>query len=249
MKKIFILALISTLVACEEKDLSNDNPAPEDKNTLLATSFIYGDEGIHSDTALTNNLGYSFFITKVQIVVNKFIFVENSDTIIRRVEPFIITMKETDQKLVQMEPGGYSGFYGLQFGLDSIESIGASPLTLPEDNELRTSDVFRKNFDGIDHFVVKGRLMDPNKPQDTIGTIPFEYRLGTFRTNRVEASLVQNFAVARNSTAKFVLQIDLEPMLEDFDIFKNQSIISDPTVPVDINTAIALSQGLKIGLF
>ncbi len=249
MKKILILALCSSLVACEEKDLTTDNPAPEDKNTLVATSFIYGDHGIHPDTALTNDLGYSFFITDIQVVVNEFFFVESGDTIARRTEPFIINMTETDQPLVKLAPGGYSGYYGFQFGLDSANSVGATPITLPEGNELRNSDVYRKGADGIDHFVIKGRLIDPDNPLDSVGTIPFEYRIGTYATTRVEASLKQNFSLARNSRVKFVLQFDVKPIFKPLDIKKFPSITSDPTNPIDIAAAIAMSQNIDIGLF
>ncbi len=249
MKKILILVLFSGLVACEEKDLTSENPAPEDKNTIMTTSFIYGNEGIHPDTALTNDLGYSFFITDIQIVVNKFFFVEEGDTVAKRTDPFILTMEETDQPLVKMLPGGYSGYYGVQFGLDSAESIGATPLSLPENNELRNSDVYRKGADGIDHFVIKGRLIDPNNPLDSIGTIPFEYRIGTYETTRSEASLHQNFALARNSNVKFILQFDIKPIFKPLDIALLPLITSDPTIPVDIAAAVAMSQNIEIGLY
>ncbi len=249
MKKILLLALFSSLIACEEKDLTDDNPAPEDKNTLVATSFIYGEKGIHSDTALSNDLGYSFFITDIQVVVNEFYFVEEGDTVADRTEPFIVSLKETDQQLLKLPPRGYSGYYGLQFGLDSIESFFASPLLLPEGNELRNSNVYRKTADGIDQFIIKGRLLDPDNPLDTIGTIPFQYRLGTYATTRTEASLNQNFALARNSNVKFVLQINLEPVFEMLDIKKFPKVTSDPTVPADIALAISMAENLEIDLF
>lgn len=249
MKNLLYLALFATLISCEEKDITDENPAPPDINTVMVTSFIYGTEGIHTDSVLTNDLGYSFFITDVQIVVNKFFFVEGADTVSERTEPFILTMTETDELLVKMEPRGYSGFYGVQFGFDSIASLFSSPLTLEAGNELINSDVFRNPGDGIDHFVLKGRLIDPTDPLDSVGQIPFEYRLGTYQNTRIEASLNQNFSLTRNSKVKFVLQFDLEPILKGLDIFATPMITSDVTNPVDFNLSNVMSQGIEIGLF
>lgn len=249
MKKIFSLVLLSALFACEEKDLTVDNPAPSDKNILLATSFIYGDEGLNPDSVLTNDLGYRFFITEVQLVASHFFFVEGEDTVVERTEPFVVSMKQTDELILNMPPGGYSGYYGLKFGLDSLESATITPSKLDEDSDLKNADVFRNDKLGIDHVIIKGRLINPTDPMDSTGTINLNYRLGTYYTTKVKTSQNLNFSLMRDSQVKFIMQVDVEPLLNSFDMFKTPQIVTDPTIPVDFNTALDMADSLKIGLF
>ncbi len=249
MKKIFGLLLLSALFSCE-KDLTEENPAPSEKNILLATSFIYGEQGsINPDSVFTNDLGYGFFITDIQLVVTKFFFVQKGDTIITREDPFIVDMKQTDELLVVMPPGGYSGYYGVTLGLDSAASADINPGSLDKDSELQNSDVLRKDNLGIDHVVIKGRLINPLDPLDSTGTLPFEYRLGTEATQKTKTSLMHNFSLMRHSQVKFVMLVDLEPVFNSFDILLFPKITTDPSVPVDFATATDMADSLKIGLF
>lgn len=250
MRKILPFLLLLFLFACKEKDLTTDNPGPPQENTLLATSFIYGDQGtIHPDSLLTNNLGYSFYITEVQVVLTDFFLREDQDTIITKDEPFIVSLKETDQYLVVLPPGGYSGYYGIRIGLDSVESVNIKPSKLPEGNELKNSDVFRNDGFGIDHLIIKGRLLDPLDPLDSVGKIPLEYRVGTYATSRVKGSLMKNFSISRNSSLKFVLQLDFEPIFNDFDLLNTPKITSDISNPADFLMAIDMADSLGVGLF
>lgn len=252
MKKIFGLLALSTLLVSCEKDLTTENPAPDDKNVLVATSFIYGEEGgIHPDSLLTNNLGYGFFITDIQLVITHFFFIENGDTVSeRKDDPFIVSLEETDEYLVYMEPRGYSGYYGFTYGYDSIKSFTVNPTNLPAGNELRNNtDLFRDMQYGIDHVVITGKLLDPADPLDSIGNIPFQYRLGTDTTMFTKTSLQQNFALMRNSDVKFVMEVDLEPIFNDLDIEAMREINTDLTVPKDVANAIDMADSLKIGLF
>lgn len=250
MKKIFGLLALSLLISCED-DISTNNPDPNpnEDNVLLASSFLYGNVGINPDSMLVNNLGYAFFVTDMSLVFSSIYFVEGGDSVAGSTDPFVVSLGSFDQFVLKLLPGGYSGDYRLELGMDSLTGATFDPAALPANDPLIEADVFRLDGTGIDQIIIKGRMIDPTDPLDTIGNLPFEYRIGTDITTRYYQSLQQNFSVTRNAKAKLIMQIDLEPVLKDFDILATPYVVSDPSVPVDMAKAVEMADNLSIGLY
>ena len=248
MRKFLYLLLVPVLFACEEKDLTSDNPAPSPNNISIQTSFVYDTAGLALDTIYTNNLGYRFFFEEISLVFSHFAFTEKDDTLIDLPEPFLISMENIESLIGVITPGGYSGKYSLRLGLDSADGLGynASQAT---DEALKKSSVFRNDGLGIDQVVLRGKLFDPLDPLDSTGSIPFEFRLGTPITVQDRISDVQNFSVASSSKIPFILQVNLWPMFRNLDILARPKVESDPNNLFDMAAAIQMADSLQINLF
>lgn len=253
MKKYLFLTLTLPLLisSCKEKDLTGDNPAPDPENIILETSILYNGDGFNKDSVIINDLGYQFYITSVELVMSDFYFydINTDDTVVESLSPFIVSNTEPEQKLVVMKSGGYSGYYGLRLGLDSISSVMTNPATISDKSDLQNSDVFRSDNNGVDQVIIKGRMLDPDDPTDSIGNIPLEYRLGTYLLSRTMESTQQNFSLKANSRVQFVMVVDLGPVFEALDMKMLPKITSDITNPVEMQVAAIMTDSLKINLY
>lgn len=248
MRKIFYFLLIPALFACEEKSLVEEDKVPDPNNISIQTSFVYDTLGLRLDSIYTNNLGQEFFFEEVQLVFSNYIFVESGDTVVSLPEPFLMDLKEPVKLIGVITPGGYSGKYGLQLGLDTTQGFGYNS-SLAKDEDLKNSSVFRKDGWGIDQVIMKGKLFDPADPLDSIGKIPFEYRLGTPITVQNYNSDVQNFSVSSSSKIPFILQVNLWPIFKNLDIKEMPLIESDPDNVFDMKEAEMMADSLIISLF
>lgn len=251
MRKYLALLVLPLAFACEEKDLTPDNPAPDPENLFIGTSFVYGEEGINPDSMLTNDLGYNFFIEEVKLVLSDFYLVDQAegDTIVNDSTAFSVSLEDPRQDMVVLGPGGYSVKYGLRLGLDSLHGALISPATVPPGSDLTDNDLYRKDGFGIDHVIIRGRLLDPFDPLDSIGKIPLEYRLGTYLTSRMIKSDQRNFSIERTSKVKIVLYVDLKPMLHQFELLNRPKVSTDLSNQVDLLFAKQMSDSLKVALF
>lgn len=252
MRKYLLVFLLPLAFACEEKDKSVDNPAPNPENVFIGASFVYGDEGIKKDSVIINDLGYNFFIDEVKIVCSDFFMTDVSagnDTIVTDSSAFVISMEEPQQDMVVLTPGGYSVRYGMRLGLDSLHGALMTQQQAEAGSDMDDPDLYRSDMFGIDHVIIRGRLFDPTDPQDTVGKIPLEYRLGTYLTSKKLQSTQRNFSIERTSKLKLVLFVDLKPVLHQFDLFNKPTVTTDPSNQVDLLFAKQMSDSLKIGLF
>lgn len=248
MRKLFFLLLIPALFACEEKDLTSENPAPSKDNINIQTSFIYDTLGLQLDSIYTNKVGLEFFFTEVSLVFSNFSFSEQGDTVINLPEPFFISMENKESFIGRIPPGGYSGKYSLQLGLDSAEGLGFNA-AMANDEALRKSSVFRADGAGIDQVIIKGKLFDPTNPLDSVGSIPFEYRLGTPLTIQNKQSDTHNFSVSSSSKIPFIIQVNLWPVFKNLNIYADPLVESNPDNLFDISLAQQLADSLQISLF
>lgn len=243
---LFLVLIIFT--SCGEDDKTGDNPGPVAENTVMRLSLVYDGEKLPTDSIM-NNLGQTFFIEDVTLVFSDFYFREGADTSVYRRESFVLSSSKTDNSVVIMPPGGYSGSYGLRFGLDSAASMDIALGGIPSDSELRDADVLRASGDGIDHAIITGRVFDTSDPTDSVGNISLSYRLGTEALNRLKTSLQKNFSVQGDRIVSVVVQVDLGPVFSDLDMVARPIVVTDPQNLVDYNLAIQMANNLKIELF
>ena len=248
MRKFLFLLLVPAIFACEEKDLTQDNPPNEKKNINIQTSFILDTSGIRVDSIYTNNVGLEFFFTEVKVTFSNYVFTEQRDTIVHFPEPFMVSLERPERLIGELPIGGYSGTYGLQLGMDSTQSFGFTSSSA-QDEVLKESTAFRDDNYGIDHVIIKGRVFDPTDPLDSVGKIPFEYRIGTYLLNQNRNSAIQNFSVSSSSQIPFILQVDLWPMFAERDIVQVPMVASDPDNLFDMAEAQTLADSLRINLF
>ncbi len=249
MKKLALLAgLTLSIVACKEKDLTDNNPALPDENIQMKTSFLYDGEGFSEDSILTNNVGNVFHITDIKFLISDLYLINKGDSSSLDTGYYKFDQKNVDKYVALLDGGGYSGFYGFRLGLDSMETVSLNPQNARGDG-LLDQDLIRNDAFGYNGFVIKGRVRDPQDPLDTIGKIPFEYHIGGYYINRVLRSEMLNFSVSNTTTANFILNVDPEPIFNDFDIVATPTVTSDFSDPVDFEIAEMMMDSLRIKLF
>jgi hypothetical protein len=245
MKKLLpILAIGVLLFSCKEKDLTPNNPPLPKENVVLSASYIYGDFPFKLDSMITNDIGQSFFVDEFKLYLSDFFFVNFQDTLLYDSIFPVYTFSDNSHRIARLPSGGYSGFYGARLGLDSANSASYDPSLLPPWAD-------RADTNGFDHMVIKGRLIDATAidPIDTVGTIPFEIRLGTYLTSKIFRSPQTNFAIQQGFDIQFVMQINFEPVFNKMNLVLRPMIASDPTIPADFQAAIEVKDSLQIGVF
>ncbi len=244
---LFCLALI-TAVSCKEKDLSGNNPALPNENLQLKISFLYDGKIYTSDSLLENKLGQKFYVTNLKLLITNLYFKSTQDSMLLDSGYYAFDRKTPTQFVAFIEGGGYSGRYGFRLGLDSLQTLKANPETA-RGNGLTNVHVARNDDYGYNALVIEGLALDPTDTTDTTGSIPFQYHVGGYYIYKNYISDRLNFSVSNTTTANFIITVDIEPILNNFDILANEAILSDPTDPVDFEIAERMLDSLEVGLF
>lgn len=249
MRKLLFLLIVPAFFACKEKDLTTENPAKSKDNANIQVVITYDTTAVRMDTTYTNNVGLRFYFTEMSFAFSNYTFSEKGDTILNVPEPFLVSFDKREKLIAQFLPGGYSGKYGLTLGLDSSQGLGYIQ-ALATDEELKNNpDVFRLDANGINHIILKGRLFDPLDPLDSIGKIPFDFRVGTTALARHKISDVANFSVSGTAIVPFILEINLWPVFNELNIYDRPIITTDPTNQFDMEAAIEIADSLGVYLY
>ncbi len=248
MRKLLFLLIVPAFFACKEKDLTTENPAKNKDNVNIQVSLRYDTSQVWLDTIYTNNVGLRFFFTDMSFAFSDYTFIEKGDTVLNQPEPFLITIENQERIISRFTPGGYSGKYSLRLGLDSAQGLFYSK-PMAQDEELAQSNVFRLDQNGVDHIIFKGQLFDPLDPLDTIGKIPFNFRIGTTALSRLKVSDITNFSVAGTAVIPFILEINLWPVFNELNIYDRPIITTNPSNQFDMDAATEIADSLKISLF
>lgn len=250
MKKFLLLLLASSfIIACEEKDLTGDNPPLPIENVEIAVSFLYNGKGYKTDSILTNNKGNKFFLTDVKFLLSG-VFVKSMEDTFRRDDGyFTYSWTNLEELVMELPDGGYSGHYGFELGVDSITNVDLEPSQAPAGSGLTDTDMYRNDGTGYNSIVIIGRALDPANPDDTIGTIPFRYEIGSLLLDRSLRSGQANFAVTADTQVNLILNVDTWPIFNDFDIVTRPMVTTDPSNSVDFAVAKEFSDSLLIQLF
>lgn len=238
---LFFCFAIIFLSSCKEKDLSEKNPPLSQKNVLIAATFLYDGGNLPLDTMLVDGAGNQFFISDIKVLLNNIYFVNFFKDTIGVKERFLFTRENTDHLITRLEPNGYSAYIVSDIGMDSTSAANARiEGGMSDDDPLSDSDI-KRTFDasgfGYNHLIIKGRVIDPANPLDTIGTIPFSYKIGTNELVKTTNSEVINFRVESSKPVKFVLLVDVGRALKSKDLKNRPEITTDKTNIADFNAA------------
>jgi hypothetical protein len=251
MKKLLSLALLMSLfIACEDPDLTEDNPPLPKENVNIGVSFLYGSSGLAQDSIYTNAEGNQFFITDVKFVLSDFFVLSQGDSFKTEEVNYALYSFANSQNLVSKLPdGGYSGHYGFTLGIDSVLNWTIDPTTLASTSALTDPDVARNDGLGYNAVIIKGRAFDPTDPNDSLGSVSFEFQLGSLFLNRALKSGMTNFAVTSTTQVNFLIQVDLKDALDNYNIISRPTLLTDPSNVVDLTLAEEMMDNLKFNLF
>lgn len=233
------------LSSCQEKDLLVDNPPPPTDNLFWSFVPYYGEEGLDYDSIYQNELGISFMIDSVSLLITDVNFYDqNLKQTIDTAPNFIYLTRGNSEKLNGLLPaGGYYGSYNIFLGADSLNALKHR-----QEVQKIAPAMVREDIFGLDFFKIKGRIFDPSKLPDTV-LIPVEYTLGTYLLADTMNTDLRSFSIDNNQQITIVLLTDLKPVLNKLNFNLIQDIYSDPTDLQDFTLAQQLKDSLAIGIF
>jgi hypothetical protein len=253
MKKLLVLVLFTgLLVSCKEKDLSEKNPPLSKNNVQLVSTYLFLGNGINRDSLYTNNVGNQFYIESVKLLVGNVFIVDGGIDTTAADESFLYSIDATDLDVLKLPAGGYSAYCGVQIGLDSMQTAQALVSAKDEDSPFNDLDIKRSpgtpGF-GYNHLIIKGRVIDSSNPDDSTGTIPLLFQVGTYELLKTATGENYHFAVNTSRKAKFILSVDIGPALMDRDLEGRPLIVTDPTDAADYNAAVEVLDNTIIQIF
>lgn len=250
MKKYLLLLSFALLFSCEEQSIADETPESEISNVRLSQSFIYKNKELVFDSIYVNESGQRFYITDLHALYTNLEFINGSDTITNN--ELMTGFSASDDFLLQgvmnLPSGGYSGFYNLSLGLDSAQNVFRVPALEPEGSPLK-NPIFKNDLIGYNHLIVQGKYFDPTNPNDTVGNLDFDIRIGTYELTQYRSSPALNFSVGSTGKAIFVIQTDIGLAMDKHDIAARPEIKSDPTDPADMNYALQFIGNVTFSLF
>lgn len=242
------MALGIMLVACEEKSISSNNPAPTDKNILIDLIPFYGDSALVYDSLYLNRFSNRFYVDSIVFSMSDIMFIPvNSDDTINLEKNYVLfTTGNNSHAVARFPSGSYDGRLMIIGGVDSsayrdIEMSGSVPKPLKK--------VKRADENGYENFVLYGRMFDPTKPLDTVPTMPIEYHVSGYPLADTIYSGQRNFSIDEKRDVTIIMLVDIKPALNIFDLFLLDKIESDFTDFSDISAARAFRDSLKFGIF
>jgi hypothetical protein len=253
IKKLSIfLIFVLGFSACKEDDLTINNPVLPRENVRLTSSFIYHDASFSYDSLFIDGAGNQFYIDELKVMVGNFYLVQSTGDTIFADKRLTMTPEDADKLAMRLTPGGYTAYAGASIGLDSAGAADAILSSPDADDPINDPDFKRtpnSGAPGFNHLVIKGRILDPSNPDDSIGTIPFSYQVGTEELVRSRRSDVFNFAVSGDRVARFILQVDIGGALSNRDVLSRPVIISDPTNSADFTAATEIMNNTVFFVF
>lgn len=256
---LVMIALVAIAPACEEDSLTENNPAPSSDNLFLRFVALYDGQPISSDSLKFNSFGNRFFVDSVRFMISDYFFsqTQTGDTIddkVLNLTSFSTAQIREDVGIGRISPGNYSGHHHLVVGMDSITTDSllikgnslteGDPTNLIDDSRFRREDQF-----GFNHLQIYGRLLNFQSP-DT-AAVPLEFNIGTyFLADTIKANNPINFGVDNQRRVLVILQIEIEPMLNSFDLAKPNNIVkSKPSEIVDMELARTMMDTLRADIF
>ncbi len=235
---------------CKEKNLTGKatkNQVLETKNVQLSALMLYEDKPISTDNLYVNAQGNRFFIEKLQLLVSDFYLTHRTDTFTEKGNYYLYALNNTQYFIMEVEPGRYSGNYGLSVGLDSVATVYAQLNNLSDRSPLNEANIMRNDSYGYNFLVINGRAIDPSDPQDTIGNIPFSYQIGTYMLARDFSTRI-NFTLSTDGKAVLAMIAKFKPVLDEVDIVGTPLIVSDVTNSADFSLAQSMAEKLQFEL-
>lgn len=249
------MALLAVLWACKEEDLSDENPNPPEENIEVDLIVTYGDSTIARDSAYQNDLGETFYIDSVRILMSNLIFEPqgSDDTLMPDLNFRILRNTDFRKRVAKLPAGGYNGRFTLSIGLDSSAFFQFFDPENPDFGRLATPEIapmVNMGFGMVNNVEIFGRVEYFESVLDTVPSImPMHLRTaGMLLTNKINTQTL-SFSISNTKTMRMVLFCNLKPFFQGYSVESRPVISADPSDGQDMAAAVRLRDSLKFGFF
>ena len=238
MKKIsfVVFALILLSLSCTKDIKQAADIFYEQRNVKIIPYFFYNGQNFRTDTVYETLGGGKFFqIDEIKIVLSNFYVVNQGDTLftdsLLGSPQFAIADIKKGTFRAGFIPGGtYNGGYGIDLGVPYDTSLNAnnpSPGMFRPEEALSDRDLFDPEWGIYDIISIKGRAYNP--ADTAAGIIPIHWRLRM--PNQTEPARqffrLKNFNLKNQTEIRFEAYINMESLLDQYDIYNFPNIGAD----------------------
>jgi len=237
----FIAVLGLTLTGCEKSIIEDDPGVVDNRNVELRIFYTWGNRIFYKDSVYEKN-GAKFKIDEINLLVTKFFYVNEKDTISETRDYALTTNNVLTNKVGLITVSSISGGYGITVGLDSIENA-----TEPKDwsdGEVLANENIYSNKIGYHFITVKGRIFDPAKPNETEPSLALNWVVATNLLNS-KFSVKRSFSIPIGKQVVLDSGFDLDKFSDDIFPLATPIIKSDPTDTDDFNAAMQLKNNFQ----
>jgi hypothetical protein len=237
---IFFAVISFFSVACN-KDISvGSGDDTDNRNVFIAPYFTYNGNPFSSDSIYLDSFGNRFVIDNIQIIISNFFIAGQGDTVKDPNSFNVLNFRDQQFKVLKLPKGTYSGSYGFTIGMDSLTN-SKLPGTFPSTSGLRDPALYRGRkpfYFGYKFLLIEGRVFNP-LGIDTLGPKRFfTYELGDSLT--LTRTRQKSFTASNDKPIVFEVRFDIADMLEPFDLFVGDTILTDRRYLDDFADALLL---------
>jgi hypothetical protein len=189
---------------------------------------------------ITNNVGSRFLIQDVQMIIWNF-NVETDDTIVDSPTSYAVsTLAEPSVKVARFPGGTYSGFYGFTVGVSDADNL-IGPAPLPTNHPLKAPGLYSAPPIGFHYLTISGVAAPAGVPSNLPPSIPFKLVIAS-KDLKSTFQKFKTFVLPNGGTVNLSVEVDLEPMLNNFPLGIVNEVRSDPADAQDFAKAQQLHQ-------
>ena len=242
LRIIGIFILFASLGSCT-KDISvGGDSSGTQRNVGLRVFFAYQGAEFSKDSIYYDAAGNPYQIDEIKMIVSDFFITHLGDTIKDTTNFFVIIPEVRDYQLLELPTGSYSGSYGFTIGLDEFDNM-KDPSQFSLASGLRDPDLYRGaagNYSGYSFLKVKGKVWDVTDSASTEFTFDYEMADSLSLTR----SRNKNFSIVSDVDASFEVVVDVDRIMQPFDLLTVDEIKSQSSDATDY----AFAQLLRLQL-
>ncbi len=242
--KIFaVLTIVGFAFTGCVNDIISDEPGSLDNRNIELRIINYWGNNFFNRDSIYNKNGANFIVDDVQLLFSNFFVGDQTDTVIDYSSFTLTTTKQAYHKIGLITESSVSGSVGYLVGLDSVTN-STSPGNWSDGEVLSNDLIYSGSNIGYNFVTVKGRAFDPNKPNETSPSIPFNWVVATNALVNIQGIQI-SFSVPIGKQVVLDAYFNIEDLFDDLSPVQIPNIYSDPNDAVDFANAVTLSDNFK----
>lgn len=241
MLKRFIVPVVLAVAAvgCNKLETVGVG-ALDNRNITLDVIYTYDTLLLNGSQQITNAVGSRFLIQDVQMIIWNF-SVESDDTTIESPTSYAVsTLAEPSVKVARFQGGTYTGFYGFTVGVpDAVNLVG--PAQFPSGHPLSPAELYSPAPIGYHYLTISGLAAPAGVPGNLPPSIPFKLVIAS-KDLKSNFKKFKTFVLANGGKVNLNVEVDLEPMLNNFPLGIVNEVKSNPADAQDYAKAQQLHQ-------
>lgn len=239
ISRIGMIALLIGLIGSCSKDISvGGDDATTNKNVAINVFFAYNGSPVHKDSIYQDIAGNFYSIDKVKMIISDFFIYNAGDSIVDTTNFFVASPDQFSYDVLDIPAGSYAGSYGFKIGLDGFDNM-KEPNDFTMNSGLRDSDLYRGPSGvkrGFNFLYVEGRILDLS---DSTGSeVVYKYEMAD--TLMLPRARIKNFTISNEQKAHFDIVVNVDKIMQPFDVVQVDEIESRSTDAGDYDNAILL---------